>query len=299
LVDVARVTCPPSVAANDQFVSPPLPEPEASAPHCRFPLESVSSTSVPLQPVTPTLVNEDWVTDEPRVVESKTRPSLIKRADPVGRFKFPPFRATPPENVEVEMFVTARLLMVEVPRKVGMFVAKILPPVIVSPLEEERPVVVTPPLKVDVPEPILMTPAKVEEPLTVSTVNTEDVAAFMTRKALVVLIAVWIVVEPYMERVFPGVVVPMPIYLVDGRITSAGLACSVVPPAIANLCALLKSVPIVQLFEPTPSKVIPAVPELPVCLTTNAELLLVPGRSILICPTLVVKPIYGIPFAKI
>src|SRR3989344_2344971 len=252
LVDVASVTCPPSVTAYVQFTSPPPPEPEASGPHCRFPLESVSSTSVPLQPVTPTLVNEDWVTDEPRVVESKTRPSLIKRADPVGRFKFPPFRATPPENVEV-----------------------------------------------DVPEPILMTPAKVEEPLTVSTVNTEDVAAFMTRKALVVLIAVWIVVEPYMERVFPGVVVPMPIYLVDGRITSAGLACSVVPPAIANLCALLKSVPIVQLFEPTPSKVIPAVPELPVCLTTNAELLLVPGRSILICPTLVVKPIYGIPFAKI
>src|SRR3972149_6145478 len=137
-----------------QFTSPPPPEPEASGPHCRFPLESVSSTSVPLQPVTPTLVNEDWVTDEPRVVESKTRPSLIKRADPVGRFKFPPFRATPPENVEVEMFVSARLLIVVVPRRAEIFVARMLPPVIVRPFDEVNPAVEIPPAKVEVPAPM-------------------------------------------------------------------------------------------------------------------------------------------------
>src|SRR3989344_7451779 len=154
LVDVASVTCPPSVTAYVQFTSPPPPEPEASGPHCRFPLESVSSTSVPLQPVTPTLVNEDWVTDEPRVVESKTRTSFIEKPEPVGRFIFPPVKEIPPAKVEVDEFVTAKLLMVEVPRKVGMFVAKILPPAIVSPLQEERPAAWIPPANAEDPAPL-------------------------------------------------------------------------------------------------------------------------------------------------
>ena len=55
----------------------------------------------------------------------------------------------PPAKVEVEMFVATKALAVVVPKSALMFEAKIPPPVIVRPLEEDSPAVETPPAKVE------------------------------------------------------------------------------------------------------------------------------------------------------
>ena len=51
---------------------------------------------------------------------------------------------TEPANVEVEVLETVKLLRVVEPKKELMLVARIFPPVMVSPFVEEIPVVVTP-----------------------------------------------------------------------------------------------------------------------------------------------------------
>ena len=57
---------------------------------------------------------------------------------------------SPPRRVEVDVFRTDRLEIVEVPRNEGIFVARRFPPVIVAPFEEAREFVEIPPTNVDV-----------------------------------------------------------------------------------------------------------------------------------------------------
>ena len=66
---------------------------------------------------------------------------------------FNPTDEIPPEKVLVLVFVTVRFAAVVEPRSEAIFWARILPPVTVRPLEEERPLVPTPPANVDVPVP--------------------------------------------------------------------------------------------------------------------------------------------------
>ena len=130
--------------------------------------------------------------------------------------------------MEVEVLVTARLVMVVEPRVARMFWPRIEPPVKVRPCEEARPPLETPPVKlevarefdkrvppervrpweeasppletpprkVEVPAPTLRTPAMELEAETVSTVNTAEGAAFKILKAATSLTKVWMVLEP-------------------------------------------------------------------------------------------------------
>ena len=77
-------------------------------------------------------------------------------------------------------------------------VERIVPPDIVRPRVDWRPLANMPELKVDVAPvpPTLISPPKVEVALIVSTVKTDVDAALITLKALAVFMKVWIVVEP-------------------------------------------------------------------------------------------------------
>jgi len=89
------------------------------------------------------------------LLEVEVAPDETKRLPPVivtppVDDKPPTCAESPPRRVEVEVLRTDKLGRVVVPKKLGMFVARSAPPVIVVPLEEEIPPVETPPAKVEV-----------------------------------------------------------------------------------------------------------------------------------------------------
>ena len=136
------------------------PPPVSSASQMRLPAASVASTLVPLQPVTfcswspPASVLMPYAKVEVAELEV-----MLSRDDSI-----------PPENVDVEVLVTTRLVTDEVP-------AFSEPPVMVSPFARVSPVPLIPPLNEDVAVVVTFTaPVINASPFTESRDVGDDVA---------------------------------------------------------------------------------------------------------------------------
>ena len=113
------------------MVPPPL---VSSVSQMRFPTASVARSLVPLHPAV-------LISCSPPALTTMPLAKVELAALPV-RFRY--VAVIPPENVEVEVLVTTKLVIDEVP-------AFKLPPVMVNPLDDESPAVEMPPTNVDDP----------------------------------------------------------------------------------------------------------------------------------------------------
>lgn len=143
----------------------------------------------PAKVAKPTIVEEAWDTKPLVKVERPETFKLVKEPAPEAETKQLPVIAKhpfvrlipfanvdvapvtervpvwiPPAKVEVEMLVIMRALAVVVPKVAVVLAALTDPPVMVKPLEVERPAADRPPANVDVPcpAPTVIAPVKVE-----------------------------------------------------------------------------------------------------------------------------------------